>query len=86
MTLKKEAQKKRWLEANYGALNRLAKKLNLSRVFVGEIYWEKKQSKDNRVESELEKLGAPGFDRPLPDPSQARHYPDLALDLVDLPR
>lgn len=86
MTKKKEARKQKWLTSNFGVLSRLARHLNLSKQYVGEVFWGEKQSADRKVETELGKLGAPGFDVPLPDPAQARHYADLALDLVDLPR
>ena len=86
MSKKKEARKQKWLDANFGALTRLASRLNLSKQYVGEVFWGKKSSAEGRIETELGKLGAPGFEMPIPDPAEARHYPDLALDLVDLPR
>lgn len=85
MSKKKEDRKQKWLRANFGVLSRLASRLNLSKQYVGEVFWGKKSSAEGRVEKELGKVGAPGFDSPLPDPAQARHYADLALDLIDLP-
>lgn len=50
-----------FLRDNRGLLFQVARQLDLSRVYVGEVYWEKKQSAGRRVEAALAKRGAPGF-------------------------
>ncbi len=51
-----------FLRDNRGVLFQIARQLKFSRVYVGEIYWEKKQSAGRRVEVQLAKRGAPGFE------------------------
>lgn len=51
-----------FLRDNRGLFSTIARQLDLSRVYVGEIYWEKKQSAGRRVEVALAKRGAPGFE------------------------
>lgn len=78
MTQKAQSQKLRWLKANRGVLSRIAEALSLSKQFVNDVYWEKKRSGGRRVERELAKAGAPGFDGHRPN---IITYPDLALDV-----
>lgn len=54
-------QKRHWMADNKGALARIARELNLTAVFVGDVYWGRRNSRGNQVESRLAKLGAPGF-------------------------
>lgn len=50
-----------WLRDNRGALTRIARKLAFSRGYVAEVYWGQKRSAEERIETELLRLGAPGF-------------------------
>ena len=51
-----------WLRRNRGVLARLARKLDYSNEMIRSCFYGDATSKDNRIERELAKLGAPGFE------------------------
>ena len=61
LSQKKPNRKVVWMARNKGILARIADELNLSRPFVGEVFWGTRSSRSGDVERKLAEAKAPGF-------------------------
>lgn len=62
--------KRYWLVDNPGILTRIAEQYGVTKVFVGDVFHNRRKSRDGQIEHQFAKLGAPGFTKEYSDVAQ----------------